>query len=199
VDRPANLDAAIAIEQLVERFARIMIIDPFRASFAPDAQELFDAWRAELERSIRGGTMTAALESHLAKYRKLMPAIALLLHLAEGGELPAVPLRQAQRAAAWTVYLESHARRVYSCVTSPPNRLVADLGQRIQRGELGLKFRCREVYLHGWAGLDTAEAVRMPLRVLEDAGWVKRLDQKPGPQGGRPSQEYIVNPAVYRE
>ena len=41
------------------------------------------------ERRIRSGKDHAAFESHLAKYRKLVPALALLIHLADamGGRL----------------------------------------------------------------------------------------------------------------
>jgi hypothetical protein len=198
VDRPANVKAALAVEQVFKRIASMMIIDPLRASFAPDAQELFNAWRAELEHRIRRATLPPVLESHLAKYRKLMPAIALIFHVAESGEVPEVPLIQAQRAAGWCEYLELHARRVYSCVTSLPNRLAAELGEKLKQGVLGDKFRLRDVYLRGWAGLDTPEAVRMALAVLEDAGWVRRIDPKSGPQGGRPKEEFTVNPAVRR-
>jgi hypothetical protein len=198
VDRPANVNAALAVEQVFKRIASMMIIDPLRASFAPDAQELFNVWRAELEHRIRRATLPPAVESHLAKYRKLMPAIALILHVAENGEVPEVPLIQAQRAAAWCEFLESHARRVYSCVTSLPNRLAAELGEKLKQGVLRDKFRLRDIYLRGWAGLDTPEAVRMALTVLEDAGWVRRNDPKSGPQGGRPREEFAVNPAVRR-
>ena len=51
--------------------------------FSPKAQAVFDIWRAELEGKLRSD-LPEALESHLAKYRKLMPALALLLHLADG-------------------------------------------------------------------------------------------------------------------
>ena len=197
VDRPANVEAAIAVEAAFRRITKMLIVDPFRARFAADAQELFNCWRADLERRVRRGTLGATLESHLAKYRKLMPALALIFHIAEGGGIAQVPLIQAQRAAAWCEYLESHARCVYSCVTSHSNRLAADLGSKLKQGVLGTKFRLRDAYLRGWAGLDTPEAVRMALAVLEDAGWVRRLDPKNSPQGGRPKEEYAVNPAVY--
>jgi hypothetical protein len=198
VDRPANVNAALAVEQVFKKIAAMMIIDPLRASFAPDAQELFNAWRAELEHRIRRATLPPALEAHLSKYRKLMPAIALILHLAESGKVPEVPLIQAQRAAGWCEFLESHARRVYSGVTSLPNRLAAELGEKLKQGVLGDRFRLRDVYLRGWAGLDTPEAVRMALTVLEDAGWVRRIDPRSGPQGGRPREEFALNPAVRR-
>ena len=45
-------------------------------------------WRADLENRLHKGDMAPALESHLAKYRKLVPALALINHLADGGAGP---------------------------------------------------------------------------------------------------------------
>lgn len=46
---------------------------------------LFLEWRTDLEAKLRGGELHPAMESHLAKYRKLVPGLALILHLARGG------------------------------------------------------------------------------------------------------------------
>ena len=51
--------------------------------FARDAQELFDAWREQLELRLRQGNGLPAFESHLGKYRSLMPSLALVFHLVE--------------------------------------------------------------------------------------------------------------------
>ena len=48
---------------------------PMRFRYAPDAQELFVEWLAELEAKVRGDELHPALVSHLSKYRKLMPAL----------------------------------------------------------------------------------------------------------------------------
>ena len=45
----------------------------------------FLAWRRGLEVRLRSDSLSPALEGHLAKYRKLVPALALIDHLAEGG------------------------------------------------------------------------------------------------------------------
>jgi hypothetical protein len=37
----------------------------------------------------------------------------------------------------------------------------------------------------------------MALAVLVDAGWVRRRGMGAGPAGGRPTEEYLVNPAIY--
>ena len=41
--------------------------------FRSDAQEVFDEWRAGLEKKIRSGNLHPAFEAHLAKYRSLVP------------------------------------------------------------------------------------------------------------------------------
>jgi len=85
----------------------------------------------DLEAKLRGNELHPALVSHLSKYRKLMPALALLFELADrvaaGTDLAnpsdlRVTLNHAKQAAAFCEYLESHAQRIYSCVTTPQMR-----------------------------------------------------------------------------
>jgi hypothetical protein len=53
----------------------------------------------------------------------------------------------------------------------------------------------RDVYLRGWAGIDTAERARMSVALLVDAGWLQRVPAAAG-RIGRPTEEFIVNPAI---
>jgi hypothetical protein len=91
--------------------------------FTEDAQEIFDQWRDELEVRLRSSELPSALESHLAKYRSLMPSLALVFQLIEfvdgTGEGGAVGLRATLQAAAWCEYLETHAARLYSSAENP--------------------------------------------------------------------------------
>ena len=48
-----------------------------------DAYDIFVAWRIKLENAVRLGDMHPALESHLAKYRKLVPGLSLICHLVD--------------------------------------------------------------------------------------------------------------------
>jgi len=71
--------------------------------FDPAAQELFDGWRAASSSGCAPRTTIPVLLSHLAKYRSLMPALALILHLIDGvdaGVGGAVSGMAAERAAA---------------------------------------------------------------------------------------------------
>src|SRR6266852_3197605 len=52
--------------------------------FDTEAQELFDGWRADLEHRLRAEEDHPVLLSHLAKYRSLLPSLALLFHLIDG-------------------------------------------------------------------------------------------------------------------
>src|SRR6266851_4000176 len=136
IDRLPDTRAESRVEQILDRLLQISPEDPFRARFSAAAQERFCAWRKELEQRIRSGDLEPALESHLAKSRSLLPKLALLFHLAEDGREEEIPMVQAQRAAKFCAYLESHARRVYRCVASKPLQLAASLGQKLRRGRL---------------------------------------------------------------
>ncbi|MCE5308532.1 MAG: DUF3987 domain-containing protein [Acidobacteriales bacterium] len=196
-DAASEQEAARVFRKLVEMDAE----DPVRLRFASDAQELFIEWLAELEAKIRGDELHPALISHLSKYRSLMPSLALLFYLAQagGGDTGTVSLRHAQQAAAWCQYLESHARRVYSCIVTPQLRAARELAEKIKHRKVGKDglFSCRDVYLKGWSGLDSPEAVKQAAKVLQDAGWVRDLFTESGPFGGRPSNRYEVNPGVW--
>jgi putative DNA primase/helicase len=202
VDRAPD---AVSEQQAAQVFRNLVELDaenPARLRFATDAQELFIEWLAELEATIRGDELHPALISHLSKYPSLMPSLALLFHLAEGcgcGNADAVSLVSARRAAAWCEYLESHARRVYSCIVTPQLRAARELADKIKHRKVGADgfFSCREVYLKGWSGLDSPEAVKQAAEVLQDAGWVRDLAGESRPFGGRPSNRYQVNPGVW--
>jgi putative DNA primase/helicase len=200
-DAASEQQAARVFRKLVELDAE----NPASLRFASDAQELFIEWLAELEAKIRGDELHPALVSHLSKYRKLMPALAVLFHLAEtaagNGDADTVSLRYAQQAAAWCEYLESHARRVYSCIVTPQLRAARELADKIKHRKVGTErfFSCRDVYLKGWSGLDSPEAVKQAAEVLQDAGWVRDVcGESSDPLGrGRPSNRYEVNPGVW--
>lgn len=195
-------------EQAALVFRKLLELDPdnpLRLRFAPDSQELYIEWLTELERKIRGGELHPALVSHLSKYRSLMPSLALLFELADaaaGGHFTdMVSLAHTRQAAAACEYFESHARRVYSCVVSPQLRAARDLADRIKRKQIYKdcrldQFAARDVYLKGWSGLDTPDAVRAAATLLEDAGWLRAFNDED--TGGRPATRYVVNPRLWQ-
>jgi hypothetical protein len=204
VDRPPDVAAEDRVRRVFEVLAKLDPEPPQEYHFAPDAQELFIAWLSELEAKVRSGELHPALVSHLSKYRSLMPSLALLFELADavarGEWSDTVSLDHTRQAAAWCKYLESHARRVYSCIVTPQIRAAIELADKIKHGKVGADgfFSCRDVYLKGWSSLDSAEAVIRAAEVLEDAGWIRTTgSQSTDPLGrGRPSSRYEINPAV---
>jgi Protein of unknown function (DUF3987) len=145
--------------------------------FTEEAQEVFDGWRDELEGRLRTAELSPALESHLAKYRSLMPSLALIFQLiefvdgtAEGG---AIGLRPAVQAAAWCEYLETHARRLYSSAENPAMEGARALLDRIRKGDVSDGDSTRSVYRKHWTKLSTPEEVSSACNVLEEFGWLR--------------------------
>jgi putative DNA primase/helicase len=159
-----------AAERIYRRIAKMDADKPLRLKFAPDAQALFVAWLTDLEERPRADDTSLFMQAHLAKYRKLMPALSLLFSLADGS-LDAVGLHHAQQAADWCEYLAHHARRVYASRISPDRLAAVSLARRLAKGwkrDDGT-FTIRDVYRNEWAGLSTPDEARF-LRVGDCAG-----------------------------
>lgn len=215
VDRPPNSAALLQIESVLLKLIEINPEHPLKFRFSHDAQELFNDWHSELEQKIRDTDMPPALAGHLSKFRKTMPALALLFQLADmavdsscegfvaspledSQKFGEVSLEHTKQAAAWCEYLESQARRIYSCIITPQMRSAHALAQKIKERKIGSdgSFTLREVYLKGWAGLNTPELVKAAVPILQDAGWIRPLSDNPDPRGGRQSMRFEINPKV---
>jgi hypothetical protein len=145
--------------------------------FTDAAQGVFDKWRDVLEDRLRTEELPSALESHLAKYRSLMPSLALVFQLIEfvdgTGEGDAVGLRPALQAAAWCEYLETHATRLYSSAENPTMEGARALLDRIRKGDVSDGDSTRSVYRRHWAKLSTPEEVSSACQILEEFGWLR--------------------------
>ncbi|WP_288126685.1 DUF3987 domain-containing protein [Thiomonas sp.] len=156
-----------------------------------NALALFLEWRTTLEARLRSGDLHPAVESHLAKYRKLVPALALICHLADHGTGPVTEAAML-RALGWAVYLESHAMRVYGGAVSPELEVARAVLRRIKRGDLPRDgFSSRDVWRPGWAGLADRDLVGLALAYLVEMDWLKAEAVK---TDGRPATVYTVNP-----
>lgn len=162
--------------------------------FAPDALELFVHWRTGLEQLVRSGNEHPAIESHLAKYRSLVPSLALLDHLADV-RTGAVGIASVHRAINWAKYLESHARRVYGATVEDQFAAARELGKRIEQGQVKGPFAARDVYRNCWAGLSDSMTVEQAADVLVDHNWIA-IERKA--TAGRTATVYYVNPALQR-
>ena len=210
VDRWPDVDARARAFAVYRQLARLDLATveaeeltpeerPF-LRFAPDAQELFDGWRAELEAKLRSDEDHPVVVSHLAKYRSLMPSLALIIHLIDAidhGRHGPVSRAAVQRAAAWCTYLEAHARRLYASVTDPVRVAAALLARKLTHGRLPSPFSARDVYRHAWTGLTEPRVVQRSIELLAHLGWI-RPEPSGAVDGGRPTVRFRLNPMARR-
>ena len=203
VDRAPNQDALRIAQSMFGHLANLSADTPLLIRFAPDAQDLFFAWLGNLEKRVRNSVgLAPVLVAHLAKYRKLLPSLAGLFELADRAavgislEEGQITLEHTRQAAAFCDFLESHARRVYSCVITPELRAAHELAGHLRAGDLPSPFSTRSVYLKGRTGLDTPERVRAALGMLEAAAWIIQMLSQSSAKGGRPSEQWLINPKV---
>ena len=163
--------------------------------FDDPAREEFLEWRTDLERRLRAGEISAALEGHLAKYRKLVPALSLINHLADGDTGP-VSHGALLKALAMAHYLESHAKRVYGSADEAELGAAKAILNHIRNGDLKDGFTARDIHQRGWAHLTEREQVGAGLRLLTDLDYVVEVVLTTGPQGGRPKTTFNINPRV---
>ncbi len=95
IDRFPDKEARESVTKLVEKMDGLKPAeigteeDPYGGvpflRFDDEAQVLFSEWRGELEQRLRSGEDHPEIVSHLSKYRKLIPSLALLFHLCDIG------------------------------------------------------------------------------------------------------------------
>ena len=141
---------------------------------------------------MRDDDLPPAFQSHLAKYRSLIPSLALLYHLADVPEGGRVSAEAFARAADFGEYLESHARRLYSPALDPALNAARELDRRIRRGDVSADFAARDIYRRGWRLLDT-DGTRKALDVLADYNRVLRVEV---PTIGRTAEVWRINPQL---
>ncbi len=160
--------------------------------FDSDAQDVFDEWREKLELRLRSDGEHPAVESHLSKYRSLVPSLALLIHLADEPDGGPVSATATLKAVAWASYLESHARRIYGAVSHRASAGAKALASKLLKGELSASFALRDVYRNGWTHLGTREEAEEAVNVLLDLDWLREVRE---PQEvGRTPTRYVLNP-----
>lgn len=158
--------------------------------FDEPAHALFAEWRADLEARLRGAEMSPSLESHLAKYRKLVPALALVSHLADGGSGP-ISEQATLRALALSVYLETHARRAYAAGSEAETAAAKAILNRIRKSDLSDGFMARDLRRKEWSGLTDNDQIKAGLDLLADFDWLRPTISQ---TGGRPRTTYAINP-----
>jgi putative DNA primase/helicase len=155
--------------------------------FDGDAREAFSEWRGDLERTLRTAE-GEGLEGALSKFRHHVPALALALHVIDGGTGP-VSLPATLRALALAEYFESHARRLHSSGRRMTVRAARTIIEKARAGALPDSFTARDVYRNQWAGLSDRAAAADALDLLAAHSW---LTEATIDTGGRPTATYAL-------
>ncbi len=181
--------ATIGAKQLDDEFGGGWFVQ-----FDDDAQDFFQAWLSELENDLRSDTFdTAALESHIAKYRSLMPSLALVFHLLDcvsDNKANAVSLKNAQLAAAWCSYLQSHAARIYQMAVLSEFDIAREILKKIQSKDLQSGFTAKDIYGKHWSKLSKPRDVQDGLDILVEYSYLAPVTIN---EGHRPKTVYFVH------
>ena len=154
--------------------------------FDDEAREAFGDWRREFEQTVRTAE-GEGLEGALSKFRHHVPALALDLHVIDGGTGP-VTLQPTLRALALAEYFESHARRLHGSGRRAAVRAARMLLSKAQAGALDELFSVRDVYRKAWSGLDKETATEAT-DLLAAYGWLTEATLE---TGGRPTVVYSL-------
>jgi len=207
IDKYPDSEAKNRAYEIIKKLAEIKDFTEYGASqeegdkipylrFTDDAQELFNEWLTHLEiEKIRGDGDSVIIE-HLAKYKKLMPALALIFHLidiADGAPIGAVTLQAAEKAAAWCDYLEQHAKRIYGMAGNVTIQAASNLSRHIAKGEVEAPFTARDIYRHQWRMLTDKDIVQAACDILVSKGWLIEAST-PAAFQQKAKTEYNINP-----
>lgn len=164
--------------------------------FDDEAREAFVEWRSDLEARIVGAE-GEGIEAALSKFRTHIPALALCLHVIDGGIGP-VGLAPTVRGLALAEYFESHARRLHSSGRRIQIQAASALLTKVRSGALPDPFTARDVYRKDWSGLNDRASVAEALDLLTAHGWVHEHEMPVGTAGGRPTMIYSLSEGARR-
>jgi putative DNA primase/helicase len=204
IDKPINKENKELLFSLIKKISEYSCEDPLNIPcihFDEEAQIQFNNWLSELENELRNNTLEPYLESHLAKYRSLIPSLALIFEFifclnTTSIDPSNVSLNALQMAIQWAKYLRSHAERIYSSQKNYKLESAKNLLNKIKKGSIIEGVSIREVYSHHWSFLTSPNEVKDATEILENHGYIK-LEKKG--TFGRPSSIIKINPSLFKK
>jgi hypothetical protein len=154
----------------------------------PPASEVYRVWREHLESSLRARGVSSTARAHRARYRSLVPSLALLLRILDRG-VGDVDQADFELALRWEQVLLTHARRVYdSLVQDSAAQILLD---RLRAHRLHWEsFAWEDLRRCQWSGLTKPGDLTRALITLLDTGHIRVARVSPS---GRPLR-YQLNP-----
>ncbi len=160
---------------------------------------IFNEWQKEFENFLRKDLLPSYLESHFAKYKKLLSALCLVLEHLRYAINKECPIEVSENtltdALLWIDYFGSHEKRLYGSVTNAIPKAAKELIQKIKNGDIQEPFSIRDVYHgHHWSGLANSQDVEEVLEYLIEKNYLIGILSK---TTDRPSCKYWVNPKTF--
>jgi len=199
IDREPDEEARAIAWAVFERLSKLTPHgdEPQRWTLSSKAQAMFLEWFIPLNKELRSETLHLAMVSHLSKYRKLIPAIALVNALIDTPEKIGVVVEiEMARALEWGDYLRSHAEKIYQVSVNPELDGAKALLDKIKNGKVMNGFTPRVISQNHWSGLDSVDLVKKACGLLVECGHLRMQELK---TGGRPSEIYLINPVYTNE
>jgi len=191
IDEPPNEDADCIAWDI---FTELYDLEGKVLCFCPKAQKVFTNWfkdSIKIIDELNKGEAQYNLVNHITKYRKMVPAIALLIELAEDPEANEVVVESIVKAIRWANYLITHAKRIYGI--QDKDTLIAQ--SIIEKRDKLVKqsFSPSEIVQKNWSGLNNTEDVKRGISVLVKNNYLIKLISSTSKSGGRPSDRYRWN------
>jgi len=167
-------------------------------SFDKEAQQGFIERSTILHTRLLPAEEHPIIAQHLAKFDKLLPALALIFHVLDciaNNRRGPVSESATYMAAIWCDYLEAHARRCYGLLIDEGLRAAQALARKVETGKLNDGFTARDVKRPNWRGLSSDQQIESALSWLCDENWLRADIIKSSANGGRPTVKYLINPA----
>lgn len=175
IDQSPDIEAQNNIYQI---FTTLAALKPKTGEFIAlrfdhEAQQIFYEWFDHNEQFIRQQNLHPAMESHLIKFRSLIPSLALILELANNPKAKSITKAATIMACNWGKYLRQHAERIYSSAIDPvPVNALTILG-KLEEGKLSNPFMYSDIRRGNWAGLNEKTDILTALELLEERGFIR--------------------------
>ena len=163
--------------------------------FTSSAQLEYNKWYSANEHYLKSDALTSGLQSHFAKYRSLIPGLALLFHIVDKHS-GAVCKGCLQKALHIGFFLKRHARRIYSSVQGVDNAPMRSLAAKLIDAKLSDGFTKRDLIQKGWSNLTDYPSTSLALDELVARHWLNEVSAQ---TAGRPKVQYLINPGISRD
>ncbi len=208
IDRIPSEEAKANVENVIMQLHKLEVPEDLHhtpiAKFSNEAQVMFTTWLRDHELRLRRSKFNSAIESHLSKYKSLIPSLSLIFQICDTPNIKEfitnlkVKVRSLSRALAFAEYLESHAMRIYGMETQfhiEVSRLI--LG-KIRDGKLISPFTNKDVWRPQWSGLTDSRRTSKCLGYLVNEGYLREISVQSSIRGGAVKTQYYIHPSIQK-